>query len=77
MDIKNNMGTLDRTLRLLGSLALLYVGFINTGLIGNTMVNVLLGGFGIANIIFAITGSCPVYTLAHISTAGKDSTGAK
>ncbi len=68
MGIKVNMSVMDRGLRILLGLILIYTGFINTQLIGNAIVNYLIGGFGLLNLISAIVGFCPVYSMAHINT---------
>ncbi len=68
MKIKLNLSRLDRVLRIIGSSFLIYVGFFNTEIIANIAINVLLGSFGLFNIIVAIIGFCPVYYLANIST---------
>jgi len=63
-----NMCNFDRGLRIIGSALLIYIGFFNTGLIGNMVINVLLGGFGLLNLVSAIAGFCPVYHCANLST---------
>lgn len=68
MKIKVNMNNLDRGLRIIGSIFLIYIGFFNTGIIVNSVVNTLLCGFGLLNLISAIAGFCPVYHLAQFST---------
>lgn len=63
-----NAGMLDRALRTIIGVVMIYFGFINTGLIGQVILAVLIGIFGIINILVAVTGVCPVYTLAGINT---------
>lgn len=70
-----NAGKLDRSLRVIMSIVLIYFGFINTGFISQALLATLIGIFGIINILVAVTGVCPVYTLAGISTC--DSHGVK
>lgn len=71
MKIKMNMCRMDRSLRVIFSLILMYIGFIETQIINNTLINALTGGFGILNLISALLGFCPIYFLAQISTLRK------
>lgn len=66
----HNAGKLDRLLRTVIGVVLVYFGFINTGLIGQAVLTTLIGIFGIINLVVAVTGVCPVYTLAGINTCG-------
>lgn len=68
MNIKMNMGGIDRVVRTAVSLGLIYIGFINSQLIDNHIINYLIGGFGLLNLFSSLVGFCPVYFLAHIST---------
>jgi uncharacterized membrane protein YuzA (DUF378 family) len=76
MDIKKyrNAGGIDRVLRVVIASVLIYFGFINTALIGQTLIATLVGILGIVNILVAITGICPIYTIAGISTCPKSKT---
>mgnify|MGYP001577199734 FL=1 len=71
----HNAGKLDRSLRVIMGSVLIYFGFIDTGFISQPLLAVLIGIFGIINILAAVTGVCPVYALAGISTC--DSHGVK
>lgn len=66
--LPRNLHVLDIAARTLTGLALVYVGFIDTGLIANTVVRVLLGAFGVVNLVAAALRHCPIYGLARIST---------
>jgi len=66
--IRRNMGTIDRIIRVLTGLAMIYFGFIDTSLIDNTMIATIVGIFGIISIAFAYISFCPIYTLGNIST---------
>ncbi len=68
MKFKRNMHRLDQLFRIALGVVLVYVGFINTGLINLDVINWILGLFGIVNIVVAVTRHCPVYSLADIST---------
>ena len=68
MAIKRNLHTLDITVRTLIGIALVYVGFIDTTLITNNVVRILLGVFGVINLVAASMRYCPLYGLAGISS---------
>jgi len=63
-----NVGYLDRLLRFVAGLVLIYIGFVAPQLVGNIVINLFLGLFGALNIVSALTGICLFYTLASIST---------
>ena len=69
--MKINMGLIDRTARILIGAALVYLGVINTDIILNNVIRYCLLGFGIMNLMTAILGFCPMYTLANITTLKK------
>ena len=71
MNIQMNMCKVDRGLRIVLSLALIYIGFIDYHLLSNMVINYLIGAFGLLNLISALVGFCPVYFMAHISTYRK------
>ena len=70
MNVKKyrNVGGIDRVIRVITALVLIYFGFINTALIGQALLATLIGIFGIVNILAAIIGICPVYAIAGINT---------
>jgi len=68
MNISKNMCLIDRGMRTGLSIFLIYIGFVNTGLVANTALNILLGGFGVLNLLSAVCGWCPVYWLANFNT---------
>lgn len=68
MNLKCNMGRLDQVLRMMIGLVLIYVGFISTSIINDSLINNILGVLGITNIAAAFTRICPVYYMANIST---------
>jgi len=73
MDIKKyrNIGGIDRAIRTVVTAIMIYYGFIDTALIGQTLISSLVGILGIFNGIVTIIGVCPAYTLAGISTCPK------
>lgn len=68
--VRRNMGTLDRLIRTITGLAMIYFGFIDQSLIGNVTIAIIVGVFGIISIAFAYIAFCPIYTLGNVSTAG-------
>ena len=70
---KRNMGLVDRLIRTITGLALMYVGFVDQSIIGNPTINIIVGIFGIISIVFAYMAFCPIYTLGNVSTNKKTS----
>ena len=68
MKFTRNMHRLDQVFRLILGSALIYYGFIDNSLVSDPLYGVLLGVFGIINIVSGIWGFCPVYLLAGIRT---------
>ena len=65
---KPNLHNLDRLIRVIIGIACIYVGFVNTSIISNSLISILVGVFGVVNIIAAAMAHCPIYHLAGIST---------
>jgi len=70
MIMKANMGTMDKSLRVL--LALIVIALYFTGVIGGTLAIVLLVVSGIF-ILTSLVSFCPLYLPLGISTKGKKS----
>jgi len=68
MRMKKNCGRLDQFLRTGIGLGLVYIGFVETTLIGDTVIATFVGVFGAVNMLAGLYGFCPVYHLANIST---------
>lgn len=70
MEIKKyrNAGGIDRVLRVVIAAVLIYFGFVNTTFIGQALIATIVGILGVINMLVAITGICPIYTIAGIST---------
>jgi len=66
--IKRNLHNIDIAIRIIIGATLVYVAFIDTGHIHNNTIRILLGIFGAINIVVALMRSCPMYTLAGLST---------
>jgi len=67
--VRRNMGTIDRIIRVITGLVMMYLGFIDQSIIGNTTIAIIVGIFGIISIAFAYIAFCPIYTLGNVSTA--------
>ena len=65
------MGLIDRLIRVLTGLVMMYFGFVNQAVIGNFTINIIVGIFGIISIVFAYLAFCPIYTLGNVSTLKK------
>ena len=60
--MKTNEGTLERTLRIVGGLAL--IALAATGVVG------LWGWIGVVPLLTGAIGNCPLYSLLGINTCG-------
>lgn len=63
-----NMGTVDRTIRILVAVAVAVLYF--TGRIGGTLA-IVLGLFAAVFVVTSFIGTCPLYIPLGISTRGK------
>ena len=68
MRFKRNLHSADRVVRLVVGLGCVYVGFVDSGIIGNALVSTVVGIFGVVNLFAAAVAHCPVYGLAGVST---------
>ena len=69
MKFPRNMCLLDRTIRIIVGITLVYLGFFDSTLVADTVLSVLLGIIGLVNLGSALLAYCPIYHLANISTA--------
>lgn len=70
---KRNMGAIDRSIRVITGLVMIYLGFINTSVISSDIINLIVGVIGIISVVFAYLAFCPIYTLGGVSTIKKSS----
>ncbi|MCK5383911.1 MAG: DUF2892 domain-containing protein [Gammaproteobacteria bacterium] len=68
MRMNKNCSMLDQFLRIGTGLGLMYIGFVNTTLIGDPVIATFVGVFGAVNMLAGLSGFCPVYHLAGICT---------
>lgn len=66
--LKKNTSSLDRLARIVIAAICIYLGFIDTSIIGDQLLAIAIGVFGVVNLIVAFSGFCPVYSIAGIST---------
>lgn len=62
------MGIADQVARSCLGIFLVYLGFFNPDVINNNLLNVIVGGFGLLNIVSATARICPAYLLINFST---------
>jgi hypothetical protein len=60
---------IDRVLRSGVGVAMIYVGFINQGLVADNVARLVLGGMGVFMLGVVLIGFCPMYTVIGFSTA--------
>jgi len=68
MKFEQNIGKLDRILRIGISSALIYISLIDTDFIADPLSSGILAFIGLANLFVALAGFCPLYTVASINT---------
>ena len=74
MRFNKNMNRFDQILRLGVGVASIYFGFIDSSLIGEPVISICLGIFGVINLFSVATSHCPVYHMAGISTVSEKET---
>jgi hypothetical protein len=72
-----NMHPIDQVLRVLLGITLIYIGFFNAELVTDPLLGILLGAFGVVNLLSGMVGFCPVYLVAGLSTLRKVSTNSR
>jgi hypothetical protein len=73
MAIKRNLHSVDRVLRLIIGVGCLALTIGKPEIIGNQVVNVLVGIFGVVNLWAGFVANCPVYHVTGFSTYSKKS----
>jgi len=64
----DNVGTVDRTLRMVFGVALFFIGFLGA----DSILSYVLMGAGVVLIVTGLTSSCPIYKIFGASTCEKD-----
>jgi hypothetical protein len=68
MKFEQNIGKLDRILRIGISSALIYISLIDTAFIADPLSSGILALIGLVNMFVAMAGFCPLYTVTGINT---------
>jgi len=68
MALRKNMGTIDRLFRIVVGGLLIYIGFVDEGLIASETLQYTLGILGLLNVASSASGICPLYIFANINT---------
>ena len=68
MTLTRNLHYIDVVARLILGVGFTYIGFIDTSIILNDIVRIMVGIFGLVNIFAGLTRHCPVYSLAGVNT---------
>lgn len=66
--LKKNMHNIDRAIRVVIGLVLIWLGFVDQALISNQLISWAIGLFGFVNLVSAAAAFCPVYFAAGFST---------
>jgi len=66
--INKNLSRIDQWARIAVGLLLMYMGFVDTTLIGDVYLASALGVLGLVNLIAGLAACCPLYWLAGINT---------
>ncbi|MDH5191140.1 MAG: DUF2892 domain-containing protein [Gammaproteobacteria bacterium] len=72
MKIKQNLGLVDRILRIGISSFMVYLGFFEQDIVVDEIATMILAAFGTGILISAIIGNCPLYEVIGLSTCKAD-----
>ena len=65
-----NMGKADRIFRSVFGISLIYLAFFMPSIVNNSLLNIIVGLFGLMNVVSSIFRICPAYLLVSFSTNG-------
>lgn len=68
LSFRRNLSSIDQLVRLLVGVACVYIGFIDAEIVGNELISILIGSFGVINIFAALFSYCPVYAACGVNT---------
>jgi hypothetical protein len=74
--MKRNVGTIDRSIRIIIGMCAVYLTLFPNALITNEILRIFVAVFGIGNLLVGLFLFCPLYTLADIDTRGRKRTAA-
>ena len=72
MKFTQNIGTIDRIMRLIIGLIMIYFGLYSNVLIADEIAGTLLGVFGVFILLTAIVRFCPMYLIIGFSSDKKE-----
>ena len=67
--LKKNMHKVDRLIRVIVGIVLVYLGFFENGWTSNSVLPLIIGSIGAANVIFALSVFGLVYVLVNLNFA--------
>ncbi|VAW59666.1 hypothetical protein MNBD_GAMMA08-1378 [hydrothermal vent metagenome] len=65
---KPNLHIVDRIVRIMFGIFLIYIGYIDETMIKNDTISMLIAAFGVGNIAVALACHCPLYSAIGLST---------
>ncbi len=68
MNIKRNIGGIDRVLRIGIGISMIYFGFISDYIITDAVAGSIFGMFGSVMLVIAVVGNCPFYSVIGFTT---------
>ncbi|MDR9435953.1 MAG: DUF2892 domain-containing protein [Thiohalophilus sp.] len=69
IQLSKNIRPIERGIRSLVGLLLIYLGFIDTSMIPDALFSFLVGMFGVANLTSGLLGWCPMYHLTRTTAS--------
>ncbi len=63
-----NIGLLDQIIRIVISLSMIYLGFLDDRVISDPLSAMILGALGVINLFIALIRFCPLYAMTGIDT---------
>jgi hypothetical protein len=70
--LKKNIGSIDFFIRIIVGICFVYLGFINTQIIDDSVSSIILGIVGLVALSTATFRFCPLYRLVSFSTCKID-----
>jgi hypothetical protein len=66
--MRKNVGGVDRVIRVIVAIALMYIGFFPNPIVSGGMFRIVIGIVGGFVLLAALVGVCPLYVMADINT---------
>jgi hypothetical protein len=66
--MRKNVGGVDRVIRVIIAIALMYIGFFPNPIVSGGMFRIVIGIVGGFVLLAALFGVCPLYLMADINT---------